>query len=288
MADMLNFDQKSAGSSEPGSAESQESLSSRCYSSDDVAEIIRLSLLDEAGRSENSVDHEELIAIGKEFGVNHEQIERSIGLLEEERRAKDKERFLWMKFKAHCFLFGAVSSLCIFINIMTGMETFWSAYVLFGMGLFVLGHYAGLRYAPDFVELAMERTRHLANSKYGEFFEDDVNVNFLVSDSMGLSETRGMLHLEDDHLMVEYQMADSILGVFKTRVREMEIRLEDITRVRLERKIWTSEFVLQGRSLKVVGHLPGHTAGSLKLRINRQSQNAAQQLVDRISEKIRQ
>ena len=39
-------------------------------------------------------------------------------------------------------------------------------YVLFGWGLFLLGRYAGMRSAPQFVEFAVDRTWQLANNHY--------------------------------------------------------------------------------------------------------------------------
>ena len=54
------------------SPEQAESDNSRRYSSDEVADIIRLSLQDENRNSENSIDHKELISIGKEVGVSQE------------------------------------------------------------------------------------------------------------------------------------------------------------------------------------------------------------------------
>lgn len=253
--------------------------SKRRYSSEEVADIIRLSLKDETRHLDNSVDYEELLAIAREVGVDAENVDRAVHLLEEEQSARDKEQYLWSRFRTHCILFIGVNLLCIAINVLSNSDTFWSMYVLFGWGLFLLGHYAGLRYAPQFVELAMERTQSMANNKYQEFFADDGNVGFSLGDPMGLTETKGLVSLEDSKLLIEYQTLDSMLGVWKSRVKVVEIPLSDISAIRLERKLWSMDLIVQGRNMRALRNAPGSAGGSLRLKINCQSQTTANRLL---------
>jgi hypothetical protein len=102
----------------------------------------------------------------EEFGVDDAQIDRAIRSLEEERRTKKKEQNFWQKFKDHCATSVAVMILCFIINVFTGMAVFWSGYVAFALGLFLLGHYASVRFTPEFVEMALERSRRLARNYY--------------------------------------------------------------------------------------------------------------------------
>jgi len=286
MADMLKFESKNEKHDQPGPDQSEKQrqrATTRRYSSDEVGDIIRMSLIDESGQSEDAVDHDELLSIGKEFGVNDAQIERAIGLLEVERQTKDKEQQLWQKFKAHCATSIAVMVLCVTINIFTGMAVFWSGYVVLGMGLFLLGHYAGIRYAPEFVEMAFERSRGLAKNYYEDLNVDDENVAFTVGDSSGLLESEGLISLIDDTLRVEYQTADSVLGLLKTSLKEVEISVSEIRQARIERKMFGSELVLLGTSMRIFRNLPGATGGNFRIKVSRQSQLAAQNLVDGIS-----
>lgn len=286
MADMLQFESKDENPQQQDADQTEKQRTSaavRRYSSDEVADIIRFSLLDESGKPDEAVDHDELLSIGKEFGVDDAQIDRAIRALEEERRTKDKEQHLWQKFKAHCATTVAVVVLCVIINIFTGMAVFWSGYVAFGLGLFLLGHYAGVRFAPEFVEMALERSRGLARNYYEDQYMDDENMAFTVGDSSGLLESDGLISFADDTLKIEYQTTDSVLGVFKTSVKEIEIAVGDIRQARIERKMFGSELVLQGSSLRTFRNLPGNTGGDLRIKINRQSQQAAQNLVDGIT-----
>lgn len=286
MADMLRFESKDeeAQQSEAEQNNTQRrNTAGRRYSPDEVADIIRLSLLEESGTSEDAIDHEELLSIGKEFGVDDAQIDQAIHLLAQERQTRDKEQQLWFKFKAHCAISIAVMMLCVIINLFTGMATFWAGYVIFGMGLFLLGHYAGVRYAPDFVEMAFEHSQSLARNYYDEQFSDDLNVSFQISDSSGMMESDGLISFEDRILSIEYQTTDSVLGLFKTSVKELEVSVEDIQQAKLERKMFGSELYLQGKNLKIFRSLPSSVGGKVRLKINRQSQVAAQNLVDGIA-----
>ncbi len=293
MADTYKFESNSSGSTEETketSAETEGSATTdtsrlRRYSSEEVTDIIRISLQNESGNMANTIDHDELIAIGKEVGVSGEQIDRAVHLFEGEQKAKDKENELWLKFKAHVAVFVGVNLLCIIINLLTGIEYFWAAYVLLGMGLFLLGHYAGLRYAPEFVQMAMDRTKDYAHSRYQATSEEEANVAFTVADASGLMATQGLLFIDDDSLVIEHQTIDGVLGMLKTSIKETKIPLREITLAKLEQNLWSSEFVLQTRSPRTLRNIPGRFSGILRLKINRQSNNAASFLLKEINSK---
>ncbi len=295
MANRDKFESSSSGSTEEAkeTGTETEALASpstdtkrlRHYSSEEVADIIRISLRNESENMANTIDHDELIAIGKEVGVSDEQIDRAVHLFEGEQKAKDKENELWLKFKAHVALFVGVNFLCILINLLTGIEYFWAAYVLLGMGLFLLGHYAGLRYAPEFVQMAMDRTKDYAHGRYQATSEEEANVGFTVADASGLMATEGLLFVEDDTLVIEHQTMDSVLGMLKTSIKETKIPLGDITVARLEQKFWSAEFVLKTSSLRTLRNIPGRSSGVARLTINRQSNSAASLLVSEINSK---
>ena len=255
----------------------------RHYSSDEVSAIIRLSLQQDNASTSESIDYEELLSIGKDMGVDASKIDNAIKLLAEEQRTKAKEDELWLKFKAHCFISTSTIVLCILLNFLTGIDVFWAGYPLLGLGFFMLGHYAGLRYAPEFVALATEHTMNLANSNMASFSTDDANVTFKISDDFGLSESSGMIYVEDEHLLIEYQNYDSIIGLLKSSIKEIEIPISEIRRARLEQKFWNSELVLQAKSMKSFRRLPGATAGTFRITVTKESQKAAESLVKEIN-----
>lgn len=264
------------------SADRTGSGTDRRYSSDEVADIIRLSLQDESGNLENSIDYQELLTIGKEMGVSQDQIDRASSLLEDEHQTKEKEKLLWLKFRGHCISFVFINLLCLSINIFTGTGEFWAGYVLFGTGLFLLGHYAGLRYAPEFVEMATERTRVHAFGYTPSVPTEESTVSFTVSDPSGLMESEGLVYVKDEKLIVEYQTSDSVLGLLKTGVKSIEVNLDDITQSSLEHKFWSSELVIQGKSMKIFGGAPGSSSGKLKLKVDKEFHQEALNLLAKL------
>lgn len=262
----------------------QASAMDRRHSSDEVAEIIRLSLQDEnRKRSDNSVDYAELLAIAKDVGVDSDRIDHAVHLLDEELQTRDKERALWARFKGHAQLFAGINLLLITVILLSGSNSFWAMYVTFGWGLFLLGHYAGLRYAPQFVEMAMQRTRNLLDYKQHPLPDNEDRVLISTCDSMGMTETSGMLSLEEGKLLLEYQTIDAILGILKSGIKVVEISLSELSSANVEQKLWSAELVLQGKNMRVLGNVPGASQGQLRAKLNRQSITAARHLVQQIN-----
>ena len=150
------------------------------------------------------------------FGVDDAQIDRAIRSLEEGHRIKDIEQHFWLKFKVHYATSVAAMILCFNINIFTDMAVFWSGYVAFALGLFLLGHYTGVRFAPAFVEITLERCRNLARYYYEDQYMDDKNIVLNVWDISGLLESDGLLSSAGNILKIACQTNDSVLGIFKT------------------------------------------------------------------------
>jgi len=265
---------------------SKKEPSERRYSSEEVADIIRLSMQSDNPDRSNSVDYEELVSIARDVGVDADQIDRAVHLLEEEQMTKEKEQLLWRRFNAHAMSFGAVNVFLFLLNILTNPGYFWFLYVIFGWGLFLLGHYLGLRYAPQFVELAMQHTRRFGSNTYQSLLDSEDQVLFTDSDSMNLTDTQGMISMGDEHLVIEYQTADSMVGLLKTGVKVMEIPFGEIAGARLEQKLWSTEFVLQGKSMRSLGKYSGAKRGSIRVKIARGSTNAANELIDQLNDKL--
>jgi hypothetical protein len=154
------------------------------------------------------------------------------------------------------------------------------------MGLFLLGHYAGLRFAPEFLQRAVERTSELARNSATAYVNEDANVSFKIDGPSGFMESEGLVYLEDDHLKIEFQTYDSVLGLFRSNPKEAAIALADIRFIKLNQKFWSSELVILGRNMKVFRHLPSGGAGKLVLKLNRDAQQAALTLVLSVSERL--
>lgn len=285
MADMLQFNNKT--SKQPKS-ESDNGKSRRRYNSDEVADIIRVSLQQESQNSQSGIDHGELLSIGKEMGVNDEQIELAIGQLENEQLSKNKEQLLWSRFRLHAAIFTILNFFCFTINMLTGTDYFWFFWVIFGTGIPLALHYAGLRFAPDLISLAAKNSwpgntwQGMQKPASETHFEDDVNVAFSVGDDSGLLESEGLVFIDGESLVIEHQTADAILGVFSTTIKDAEVPLSEIAHASLTQGFWSSQLIIQGRSLRTFRGLPGVSGGTMKLKIKKESRFAAEALVEQL------
>ncbi len=106
-------------------------------------------------------------------------------------------------------------------------------YVLFGWGLFLLGRYAGMRSAPQFVEFAVDRTWQLANNHYQALFKDASNVGFTSTDTTGMSQTEGIASIAGEKLILEYQTMDAFLGLLQSSIKIVEIPVQHLSNIRL-------------------------------------------------------
>jgi len=97
----------------------------------------------------------------------------------------------------------------------------------------------------------------------------------------GLAEYHGMFRDEGDHLVLEYQSKDAVIGVLKSDIREVRIP-RDLLASLTFRKSWLGlkmELVVQTTRMEPVADVPGMTPGRLVLRVARTDWAAAEKLV---------
>ena len=76
-----------------------------------------------------------------------------------------------------------------------------------------------------------------------------------------------------------------MLGIFETSVKQIKFSVEHIRQARIEHKMFGSELVLQGSSLPIFRNLSSGAEGNFSIKINRQSQLAALNLIAGITGK---
>jgi len=131
--------------------------------------------------------------------------------------------------------------------------------------------------------MALERSRGLARNYHEDQYMDDKNITFNAWGSSSLLESYGLLSFANNTLKIECQTTDSVLGIFKTSVKQIKFSVERIHQARIEHKMFGSELVLQGSSIRIFRNLPGSTEGDFSIKINRQSQLTALNLIEGIT-----
>jgi len=98
----------------------------------------------------------------------------------------------------------------------------------------------------------------------------------------GLAYCEGMLRDEGDHLVLEYQSKEAVVGgMLKSNVREARIPSDILSSVTL-RKTWLglkTELVIQTTRMEPVADVPGMSRGRLVLGVAKTDRPAAEKIV---------
>ena len=100
----------------------------------------------------------------------------------------------------------------------------------------------------------------------------------------GLGECHGLLRDDDDHLTLEFQVQDSLAGVLKSKVRHVQIPLDQVVSLTLT-KGWLGtswlgvKVVIQTSRLETLQDVPGASQGRVELSIARKDIEAAEMFV---------
>jgi hypothetical protein len=99
---------------------------------------------------------------------------------------------------------------------------------------------------------------------------------------LGLLSHKGLLRDEGDHLCVEYQAADQLLGAYRGRVRQVRVPLADIAAVTFHAPRFGgwARIELRSNRLEPLAALPGASQGRVVLHIARDDREAARKLFD--------
>jgi len=109
------------------------------------------------------------------------------------------------------------------------------------------------------------------NSTYILPFTIANNDNFLM-------EISGIVRLEGLNIHIEYQSKDTILGVVKTGVHEVEVPLQQVQAIYFKKGFFTRSLYIQAKQMRIFGDVPGSKQGGLELKIKRADGKTAEYL----------
>lgn len=93
----------------------------------------------------------------------------------------------------------------------------------------------------------------------------------------GLSEATGLARMTEAGLTLEYQVR--LLGLIRFGIREITVPFGEIAAIQLKKNLLQTRIVLQTRSLRTLGAMPGSRTGQLVLRVARRDRETAALLV---------
>jgi serine/threonine protein kinase len=104
-----------------------------------------------------------------------------------------------------------------------------------------------------------------------------------------LTHATGVLRLEEDRLVIEFQFKDSLLGVFKFALKELHIPYGELTSIRLiPRSIWSwkDRLTLTAGKMSTLADLPTCENGQVTLTVVDEDKAAAKRFVEISQERL--
>ena len=296
MSEILNFNSNTSGKPSSRSGESASPpKDARRYSSDEVSDIIRKGLQDINNESNASVDHQEMLSIGQEFGLKEADIDKAYEELLDQRDMEEVVRQSWFGFKMSCILNSFIAVIVLAVYFLVELDTSFYLFPVLPLlitGIVVAAHGLSLRYFPKLVTSMVNLSTDIETGSTASFSTRKLYIRgpmimyYGGLSGDGLSVEKGLLSLEDDFLVMEYRKVGGIFGQSKSEVKEIKIPLKEIVGVRLERLFWMSKLILQGQRLKTFENVPGESGNSLHLTFYPRSRVAVHNLARDIEAKI--
>ena len=111
-------------------------------------------------------------------------------------------------------------------------------------------------------------------------------VPFKVHDpSASVTETEGVMTLYEDHLSLQLETRDVVLGVYK-QSNEFNVPLEEISSAEFRRRWYGSSLTLQVRDIELFGKFSGSRLGRVRLKFRRRDRDAAEELAGMIEDSL--
>lgn len=103
-----------------------------------------------------------------------------------------------------------------------------------------------------------------------------------------LMESSGIIKLEANFLVIEYQSRDAVLGVVRSGVNEVRLSLNDVQQITFKKGLFTNTLRIQAKAMRALEKVPGSVHGAVDMKIKRADRKNVEYMVSsanlRISE----
>lgn len=265
-------------------------LENRSYSNEEVSEIIRVALSKADTVVDGEVNHDELVSIGREFGLSEADLARAYGSILLARREDEVEQKTMLFFYVHLTVFGVVCFGLFLINMLTDPAHWWWQFVVVSWGMLLGIHGILSKYLPQVASsmfgTVMELSSEFVESRTG-ISTSSPRVHFKIPQlNWGMAEAQGIVELVDDTLVLEYEVKDTVLRAIKSRSREIRVPVDEIDYVRLDRRFSCTRLHLRGRRVRTFSDVPGAEGGEIKLTFDKSARAASEHLARDLRERI--
>ncbi|WP_414587834.1 hypothetical protein [Scytonema sp. PCC 10023] len=95
----------------------------------------------------------------------------------------------------------------------------------------------------------------------------------------GFAEANGIAKANEAGLILEFQVKDGLMGVFKSPIKEVQIPINEIFSVELQVIWFVTRLIIRTKSIAILSDVPGSKAGQIALWIARKDRQVARELV---------
>lgn len=259
-----------------------DAMGNRAFTSAEVSEIIRVALHSRGTDGESTVDREEMVAIGKEFGLSAEDLAKAFEEITDTRREEARTHKASVGFRFHAMCYVAINGGLFLINMAADPSYWWFVFPLIGWGMLLALHGIMAKYLPEVPGFLFRA--FLGHSKRDKKYEGESRrANFTMPDLYAsLAEASGLLQVRDGKLLIEYQIQDSIANIFHSRIKDLRIPVAEIDTVHFKRGTFMSRLTLRGRRMRSFSKIPWNKAGEVSFEFEGAAREAAENLAEEL------
>ena len=105
-------------------------------------------------------------------------------------------------------------------------------------------------------------------------------LRFLIPEVYaGFAEAQGLMRVDENTLMLEFEIRDSLVGLLKSRIKEIKIPISEIDSVTLNKDWFKISLIIRTQKLSSLGDLPKQERGQIKLHLSHEDGEIAEWLV---------
>ncbi len=98
----------------------------------------------------------------------------------------------------------------------------------------------------------------------------------------GLARGEGLLTLQDEGVMLEFQVKDTLVGMMKSKLKQVVLPYPEILSVEVKSNIFRTIMIISVNRLSLLADLPNADRGEVKLKLRRKDKDMAFQIESRI------
>lgn len=102
----------------------------------------------------------------------------------------------------------------------------------------------------------------------------------------GLAEIEGIMHIQEAHVLLEYQVKDALAGVVKSDLKQLHIPFDEISLVQYKLNFFVSKMIFQIDNMEILGKFEASQKGRIKLKVKRRNKELAKRFASQLKLRI--